>query len=129
MNKKLEKMIPYAFEAVEKAHLVKNGAISKQYNGYISSFGASVVQSGMLLALIFNHRETERSEKDKKKLMDAIYYIVKEVRNDKSTPHKNLLVYFRNASEKKRLKNQTLDAATAIKLVIRTFKLTDDGNH
>ena len=127
--KKIDKLIPFADEAVKK-ELVENERneslyIPKEYNGYISSFGASVIQSGIIAALYANHQSGD-STVDRKKLMDAIFYVVKKYRNNATTRHNNLLEYAKsmnNSGETKKLKQDILDAATAIKLVIRTYKL------
>lgn len=128
MNKRIETLIPAAFLAVkeEGIDLVKDGGISRLYNGYIAAFGASVIQSGMLPALVFNHRkaETSGSEEDPSKLMDAIFYVIKQAEG--GVEDVSLLEYYRKRpANAKKLKGQILDAAAAIKLVIRTFELTD----
>ncbi|SEJ81870.1 hypothetical protein SAMN05192553_1188 [Cyclobacterium xiamenense] len=131
MNKRIEQMIPLAFSAVEESQgLVENGAISKQYNGYIASFGASVVLSGMLMSLIYNHRNSTdqhrvRSEKDKSPLFRALFQVVKQYRNDTASQSGDLLAYYQACTDKRLLKSQIMDAAVAIKLVVRTFKLVD----
>ena len=129
MNKRIEKMIPIAYTAVKQELLNDKGGINKQYNGYISSFGASVIQSGMLLALIFNHQKDANTEMDRNKLMKVIYRVV---RPDDPAEGSNLLIYYQSMEGDKRnqkqLKQSILDAATAIKLVIRTFHLTNDGD-
>jgi CRISPR-associated protein Cmr5 len=127
--KKIDKLIPFADEAV-KEELIENERneslyIPKEYNGYISSFGASVIQSGLIAALYANHQSGD-STVDRKKLMAAIFYVVKKHRNDTTTRHTNLLEYvenMNNSGDTKNLKKDILDAATAIKLVIRTYKL------
>ncbi|WP_339904725.1 type III-B CRISPR module-associated protein Cmr5 [uncultured Cyclobacterium sp.] len=129
MNKRIEKLLPFAFEAVKK-HLTENGKISSQYNGYISSFGASVIQSGMLMALVFNHRKEAKTEKDRLKMMDAIHHVIeKEVGEE---PTGDLLGHFQsfngNAVVQKRLRAKIMDAATAIKLVIRTYPQKKEAN-
>lgn len=131
MNKRIERMIPAAYEAVKVKLVNKQGGINKQYNGYISSFGAFVIQSGMLLALIFNHQHDAYTEMDRNLLMNAIRNVVLSdgynIRRDS-----NLLDFYRSlendSRNQKRLAQSILDAATAIKLVIRTFHLTDDGH-
>lgn len=132
MNKRIERMIPVAYSAVSDNLVSDQSAISKQYNGYISSFGASVIQSGMLLALIFYHQSDANSEQDRGALMKAIRQVVISEGHNMAQ-NMNLLDYFRTMEEErskqKRLTQCILDAATAIKLVIRTFQLIDDGNN
>ncbi|MEO1054714.1 MAG: type III-B CRISPR module-associated protein Cmr5 [Bacteroidota bacterium] len=126
MKQKIENLIPMAFRAVEDK-LATNGQVSRQYNGYIASFGASVVQSGMMAALVFNHRAESRSERDRKALMDAIFEVIKSM--EKRTINENrLLDYYKTRLvDKRMLKLNIMDAAAAIKLVIRTFKLVEES--
>ncbi|MEM6525876.1 MAG: type III-B CRISPR module-associated protein Cmr5 [Bacteroidota bacterium] len=126
MNQKIDNLIPIAFRAVEDK-LATNGQVSRQYNGYIASFGASVVQSGMMAALVFNHREESRSEQDRKALMDAIFEVTKSL-EEHQVIEPSLLDFYRNKlTDKRRLKLNIMDAAAAIKLVIRTFKLVEES--
>jgi len=129
MKAQIDPIIPCTIIAVDK-HLVEEGQISSQYNGYVASFGASIVQSGLLAALLFNHRSTNRSERDRRKLMETLYDIVKEIRNDQMSNHPSLFDYGKSIAEKdiSQFKNQILNAATAIKLVIRTYPLTKENN-
>ena len=106
MNKRIERMIPVAYTAVSNNLVSEQSAISKQYNGYISSFGASVIQSGMLLALIFYHQSDANSEQDRGALMEAIREVV--ISEGHNIAQKtNLLDYYRSMelerSKQKRL--------------------------
>jgi CRISPR-associated protein Cmr5 len=150
MQQKIEKLIPHAFKAVEVVKLVekhkekKIDYISSQYNGYVASFGASVIQSGLVAAVVFYSQKQSGAEKDRRKLMAAILEVLKRKHGKLEGEPKTLLEYVlkrcikteppgqgnRNAApvfEKvdwaatRRLKQEILDAATAIKLVIRTY--------
>ncbi|MCD4793394.1 MAG: type III-B CRISPR module-associated protein Cmr5 [Bacteroidales bacterium] len=130
MKKNISKLLVYAEESVQDAQegLLKTDKknninyIPKEYKGYISSFGAAITQSGLLPALYFNH-QSEKSVADRKKLMNAVYKIIKK--NQNINPQEDdLLSYAKNQTGNiKDLKNQILNAATALKLVIRTYKL------
>lgn len=126
-------MIPMAIEAVNNCLRKEDNSISKQYNGYISSFGASVIQSGMPLALLYNLRSKDSKGKEKSKsgsevdrgpLMKAVFQVVREYRGSLSTVSKNLFDYYRDSNDQPMLRRQILDATVAIKLVIRTYPLT-----
>lgn len=132
MNNRVEKMIPMAFKAVNEQMKNPDDSVSKQYNGYISSFGASVIQSGMPLALLYNLRSKDSKGKEKPKsgrevdrgpMMKAIFQIVNEYRGTVDTNAKNLFDYYRDSNDQQMLRRQILDAAVAIKLVIRTYPL------
>ena len=131
MKKNISKLLVHAENAVTSTLLKnkkENGLIHKyipkEYKGYISSFGAAIIQSGLLPALYFNHG-SEGSTEDREKLMDAVFYILKNGYNITASEN-NLLKYAKEQArdnELKKVKNQILDAATALKLVIRTYKL------
>ena len=124
MNRKIDNLIPVAIKAVTKAELLEDGKISKEYNGYISSFGAAVMQSGLKPAIAFNESESSGSQKDRKKLMKAVLYIIKQENPNNEDMEDKLLSY---VLKNDNLQEKILDAATALKLVIRTFKLKKEG--
>jgi CRISPR-associated protein Cmr5 len=114
MRKRVENYIPKALLAVEHCNIAKDGGIvPKQFNGYISAFGASLRQAGVLATWLFYGNENSSSEEERSKVIAAIEYILgKEVvRNDGSVNAK---------------RDEIEDAATALKLAIRTFKLTKE---
>lgn len=111
MSKRIEKYIPKALEAITKFEIAKNGEVPKQFNGYISSFGASVRQAGLLSTVLFYANEQANSEQDRKKVVDAIEYII---------GHK--IITAQNTIEKT-TRAKVEDAAVALKLSVRTFKL------
>ena len=131
MKNRIIKLLPYAENAIEQLFKRDNDnriinpdnpEIDKEYKGYISSFGAAVMQSGLLPAIYFNH-QSEGSGKDRKKLMQVIFEVIKLENNIHFNG--NLLKYAKqNTVDLKQLEKQILDAATAVKLVIRTYKLT-----
>ncbi len=135
MKKRIENYIPRAIETADVI-LAKNSAIPKQYNGYISSFGASVVQSGLIPAVAF-FSNSDNTEKDRAKILKALYFIA--IKPDKNIDpdiigDDELLKHIigkggGTGAEKKRSEDKLLakilDAAVALKLAVRTFKLTD----
>lgn len=109
MNK-IEKYIPKAIEAVKKNIALENGEVPKEFNGYISSFGASIRQAGILPTVLFFENKNASSQEDRSKILRAIEYIlgIKESQIDDV------------ALERKK---DIETAAVALKLAIRTFKL------
>ena len=130
MKKQIIWLLPHAENAVKQLfnrdknnQIINpdNPEIAKEYKGYISSFGAAVIQSGLLPALYFNH-QSEGSGKDRKKLMNVIFDVIKMGYNINFSG--NLLEYAKQDNVNlKQLEKQILNAATAVKLVIRTYKL------
>ena len=106
MKKRIENYIPSALNALEEVGIVKNGEFPKEYNGYISSFGASIRQAGLLATILFYNAEESGATGDRKKIIKAIEKII-DVNN------------LQNHLDKKA---QIEDAAVALKLAIRTFK-------
>ena len=127
--KPVEEMFPHALRAVEKciAESPENKTVKKVYNGYVSSFGASIIQSGMLPAIANLEKETGGTEGDKKKIANAILFILKEKSNRYgNNPEFNTL--FKMAlkfSKDKSFKTDLTNAVIALKLAIRMFKLEE----
>lgn len=121
--KKLDRLIPLAIDAANK-NLAKNGMIPKEYNGYISSFGASA-RSGLKPAVAFFENKSADSMQDKTMLMKAVLEIICKYRQVIPEPA-TLMEYVLSPETGDFLKKDVMDAATALKLAIRTFKL-DDG--
>lgn len=119
--KKLDKLIPLALDSAE-GHLATNGEIPKEYKGYIASFGA-MVRSGLRPAIAFYESKSADAAQDRSKLTRAILDVVTKYRNDKSE-YDSLMNYVLN-SNSSTVKKDILDAATALKLAIRTFKLKE----
>jgi len=114
-KRNIEAYIPKVLEVLDRTFT--EGVVPSAYNGYISSFGASIMQSGLLptLALFEN---TNASTKENKEYLS--YLIVQVLRgNDDDV---SLLRYVLDGNEQL-LKKEILDISIAIKLSIRTFKL------
>lgn len=130
MNRRINDLIPIALEAAEK-YLENLGEIASEYHGYISSFGAAVIQSGLKPAIAFYEREGSSSLEDKKKLMSAILYMIKN--KYASTPNeaddnRSLLAFVLQRSDiERRVKRDIVDASITLKLAIRTFKIKKRG--
>ena len=114
-KKNIEKYIPKALEVLTQEF--ENGVIPSAYNGYISSFGASVMQSGLTPTLALFENTNARTKEDKSYLTYLIYRVLTNSNDDVS-----LLTYVINGNERV-LKPKIMDIAIAIKLSIRTFKL------
>ena len=109
MKKHIEEYIPKALESIERFDISKNGEVPKQFNGYISSFGASIRSAGLLATALF-YSEQGGAEEERQKVVQAIKYIIDEE-------------IVQNNSVSKETRAKVEDAAVALKLSIRTFKL------
>ena len=116
-KKRIENYIPKAIEVLDRAFA--DSVIPSAYNGYISSFGVSVIQSGLLPTLALFENTNASTKENKEYLSYLIVQILRDSDDDIS-----LLRYVIDSREDKRyLREKILDISVAIKLSIRTFKL------
>lgn len=118
MSKKaIEKYIPSVMNVLQEEF--PDSAISSTYNGYISSFGASIMQSGLLPTLAL-YENTNASTKENKEYLS--YLIVRILTGKKDDV--SLLHYVLKENDPA-MKQKILDISVAIKLSIRTFTLVE----
>ena len=119
-KKRVENYIPRAIEVLEEKF--KNKAIPKEYNGYISAFGAGIIQNGLKPTVAIYENKQANNKSDKDVLTEIILQII-----DSNTQENSLLRYILSSKESEDiLKEKIKDAAIAIKLSIRTFKLVEN---
>ena len=131
MNRRIERLIPIADEIVGRVMIHEN-KVKSVYNGYIASFGSSVIQSGMLITLYFNFKDNASEER--KKLREALYELIisayPEYLEGINLDSGNLLnlyqAHLNVSSNLKKLTRDILEAAITLKLIIRTYERTDD---
>ena len=100
-----------AIKAVKEVGIYKNNCVPKEYNGYISSFGASIRQAGLLATILFFENTSSSASQDRTKVLRAIEYILDLPQN----------------SIKDNLDREQIEmAAVALKLAIRTYPLKKD---
>lgn len=118
MNKKnIDKLIP---DAIKKLNiLVNNGKIDKVYQGYLASFGPTVIASGLLQTVMFYS-----ADKKKNKVIEIMFDLIKNDLPTKYTNMQDMLVENKN-HKNYIIKNKILEANIACKLSIRTFELKD----
>jgi len=123
-------LIEIANSAIREARIVNdNGLYDKVFRGYISSFGASIVQAGLIPTIIFFEADSAQA-KDRPKVVKALQLMLDEEYRVESLA-KYLLEkkeemgekLFIN-EEKHLLKNMTV-AMVAIKLALRMYKEKD----
>ncbi len=125
MKQRVEKYLPYALEAVTETKIAEGNplSVSNEYKGYISSFGAAIIQTGLIPAVAF-YSVKARAEKDRNKIPAAILYILKksgEINEDVNDLLKYLVDH--HDDDLSQIKSKIMDAATAMKLAIRTFHI------
>jgi CRISPR-associated protein Cmr5 len=148
MNK-IEKLLPYSLKAAQRFITIDKGELSvpKQFKGYISSFGASVIQSGLMPTLAF-YSDAKKAKGDRSLLVPALidilfqnesYPIDIEVQKklddldkDKEKDMKQIVHYFfawlleANSENPQKLRKELMDASIALKLALRTFREVDN---
>jgi len=118
MNKRnIDQMIPHA---VQKLHsLVKGGSIDKVYSGYLSSFGPTVISSGILQTVMFYS-----ADKNKNRVLKIMYELIQDSLKSDASSMETMLTQNENFKDYD-IKNRILEANIACKLAIRTFDLKE----
>lgn len=126
----INNMLESADEALKVTEIVSNnGEVKDVFKGYISGFGPSVIQSGLLPALAF-YLADEKGSKDKPALViDAIakvlYYkyaaingkdLFKKCIDATSPALKNNFMY------------DIVNASVALKIMMRTYRFVETPN-
>lgn len=106
-RKQIEAMIPLALQKVKI--FVDNGTVESKYMSAIANFGVSVLQSGKHATKLFYDAKSDKRNK--------IPTIVKDIIN---TTHGTTKPFIEHTKE------DILDATTALKLAIRTYKKVDN---
>ncbi|MBU3219625.1 type III-B CRISPR module-associated protein Cmr5 [Clostridium algidicarnis] len=135
MNKReIEEQIPIAIDLineyinVEKFDDKNPGLIPKEYNGYISSFGASIIQSGLVSTISFFEANSSKSKEDKKVLTSLILQVIKIHKCLELGDNESLLSYvLNNKNTFEEVEEEVINATIAIKLSIRVFKFTESN--
>ncbi|PRR77940.1 CRISPR-associated protein Cmr5 [Clostridium liquoris] len=139
MNKReIEKQIPIAINLInqyikdekfyKKTDDKNFGQIPQEYKGYISNFGASLIQSGLVSTVAFFEADDSKSNCDRRILTKLILDVIYKNKNLKIEEDKNLLSYILvDNSEKDIRKEEVINAAIAVKLAIKVFKLTENN--
>ncbi len=119
MKKRIEDYIPRAIELIKEVEIAKDGEVNNKFNGYFSSFGASIVQSGLKPTLAFFS-----NEESKEMIVKAIAELLKK--HGEAIGDLKLLDYVIASSNEENLKSKIIDASIALKLAVRTYKLKKD---
>lgn len=125
MNKRINELIPKALEAIKKSKITNsNNEVAKEYKGYISSMGASIIQSGLLATLAFYSNEQSGSADKRLKLLKAVVKTILGIESDEKLL-KYVLVNSNNGKDKEavnKFEKQISESLIALKLTLRTFK-------
>lgn len=130
--RQVEKWIPDAVEVLLKDGFCEEGTlkVSKEYKGYFASFGAAVIQSGLLPAVVFFENEQSSAKAERIKVPKAILHLLRKKYDDTVNPplhkHEKLSDYLLNSTQAAaRDIDMISKAAIALKIGLRTFNLKD----
>lgn len=123
MKKRIEKYLPRAIEIVKEVGIAdEDNRVPSEFNGYISSFGAAIIQSGLKPAAAFFSNESSRTEKQRSLVVKAVYKLITDTR-DEEIEAKSLFDHIKqNEGRIRSLTEEIIDASVALKLAIRTYK-------
>jgi len=97
----------------------ENGKVAKEYKGYISSFGAAVLQSGLKVGVALFSDSSSGGEQSKLPIMNGIRGLV--LSDEEKNKYKTLMEFV-IAHHHNGIRNKVLDATIALKLALRTFE-------
>lgn len=127
MKAKIEKHIPAAIVQINNYFTQQEKkSISKEFKGYLSSLGASIIMSGLLPTLAVYY--AKESKADRGKVIGWVYELVKtqpqfNACNNNDDLFKYALEVQRNPQMLNALTEEILNISVALKLSIRTFPL------
>lgn len=118
-------LIEKANSAIKSVGIIKDGQYDNVFKGYISSFGASIAQAGLIPTIIFY--EADSDAKERRKVVDALILLLDEEYHVESLA-KELIAKRETMEgktfkeEEKRLLKKVSEAMVAIKLALRLYK-------
>ena len=132
-QKRINQWIPDAIRILSddiKINRDKNGIeipVPKAFKGYFSSFGAAVVQSGILPAVIFFENETGRTEANRPHVIEAVLKLL-QAKGEIPSNVGRLTTHLLNPQNQQELQKPIVEAAIALKIALRTFTIEKDKN-
>lgn len=132
--KQVNKWLQSANNALITSEIISTDRkVKKVFKGYISSFGAMVIQNGLPAALAINMKSETEEEKQRKKIVIAIADILK---NSQIAAYDHLdanglldmschLANNNNQLELRSLKEDVINASISLKLMLRTYEFVE----
>lgn len=135
-NKRIEKMIPKAMEILNNREVKivedrdSEKVIPSKFDGYIASYGPSIIQAGLLPTITFY---SAKERKDRNKINDLILFTLKKsglVSDSEERLDEMAKSNDSDSAKKTKTRNLILEAVTACKLAMKTFKkVKEDASH
>ena len=131
MNRRVEKYFPDILKMVNKEFYeeIKGQGIPSEYKGYISTFGAMVIQNGLIPALAYFEKNDANEKGNRKKIANIVKEFLKVKGDIRIDDKKKLCQYLADEVQTKRMskdklreiENKVIDVSIALKLALRTF--------
>ena len=131
MNRRVEKYFPDILKMVNEEFYeeIKCQGIPSEYKGYISTFGAMVIQNGLIPALAYFEKNDANEKGNRKRISNIVKNFLKVKGIVKINDNKKLCQYLSEEIQSKRMvkdklreiENKVIDISIAIKLALRTF--------
>jgi len=129
---RIDRYLTFAFEAIKEVSssengktitLIKNDCIESTYKGYVSSLGANIIQAGLETAVFFYEAKESGSSGNKRLVTLCIHYILQKADGVNKPVIEDLSkILSAGKADLNSLATKVMDAATALKLAIRTYK-------
>lgn len=132
---RLDRLIPLAQGIITSVGIAQNNEVPKSFHGYISSFGADMVQTSPLAAAIFfeqnaDNKEDQRTEADRHLIPEAILALIRKEKGLNQSDGKlsqYIIAKSSNGITPNSVVYDIIAAAIALKIALRTFKKKENG--
>ncbi len=119
MNKrKVNNYIGQALYTVRENEDYKNG-VPKEFKGYISQLGASIIQSGLIPSVAFFENADKQANRERSYLLKVIFKMIDRNAFDKDNSFLEYLL--NNKDREKYLREEVMNICIALKLALRSF--------
>ncbi len=126
-NRRVENMLSDAIDIVQSVEIAdKDGVVKNEFMGYVSSYGVSVRQNGLIGATLFFSDKNSQTNEKRHLIIDAIFKLMCQRRYIEEDEYLDLIEYSleNNGFDERKL---IYDCANAIKQAIRVYKI-DKGD-
>lgn len=139
MKERINELIPKAIIAIKDAEIAdNNNCIQKEFKGYVSSIGASIIQAGLLPTLAFYQNDSGKKAKSSR-ILKCILKIIASNQNNtllisyvidgcklQAQNSNNIKLGDLDKEKLSLMEEDIMDAVIAIKLALRTYKIEGD---
>jgi len=131
--KSVDKYLLYADKAIKSSNIATGNTIPAAYKGAVSSFGASLIMSGLVPTMQFFMSESDKRDSDSRKIIEAIAQIIDPSGSTDAEGLKTRVMIALGINnpqtrrvEIKNLKVKIINAAIALKIMMRSYRFSGD---